>query len=322
MNISLIIATYNRGSAIAPTLTSALQQSVPVDELIVVDDGSTDDTANWVRENFPSIKLITKKNGGTSSARNAGARSAGGDWLMFLDHDDLLLPSAVECLVGLSQQYLEAASLHADHIYDNVASGVRHENHHYTLPAFRRLLDTEAVNQMSNSRLYGYPLYRSLLRGNLLQQPYMVRRSVFEAIGGYSEDVRYCEDWDLYLRIAQQYQVAVADDVISRHVIEGENLHLTAAEKQELMYERVLRRRWRSHRWLQVTENRIARQKLAAIYKTQGDRAWREGTGSVAWRKYLGSALNWPFDHVVLARLLWWAVPAIGDLRRADVESV
>jgi len=272
----------------------------------VVDDGSTDGTADWVSQNFPSIKLVTKKNGGTSSARNAGVRSAGGDWLMFLDHDDLLLPNAVEVLVELSRRFPEAASLHADHIYDNVATGVRHENHHRCLPAFRRLLDTKAIERSSESRLYGYALYRSLLRGNLLQQPYVIRRSVFDAVGGYGDDIRYCEDWDLYLRVAQKYPVAVADDVISRHVIEGENLHLTAAQKQELMYKRVLGRRWHSHSRLAFRENRIVRQKLASLAKTAADRANAGGDRRAAWQQCFRSALWWPLDYVVVARSFLW----------------
>ncbi len=277
----------------------------------MVDDGSTDDTGDWVRQNFRSIKLVTKKNGGTSSARNAGARAACGDWLMFLDHDDLLLPNAVEVLFNLAQLFPEAASLHADHIYDNVASGIRYENHHHSLPVFRRLLDTYSLDQSSKSRLYGYPLYRSLLRGNLLQQPYAIRRSAFEAIGGYSEDIRYCEDWDLYLRIAQQYRVAVTDDVISRHMIEGENLHLTAAQRQELMYERVLRRRWQSHSRFAFRENWIVRQKLASLAKTGADRANASGDRRAAWVQCVRSALWWPLDYVIVARSFLWLASAL-----------
>ena len=319
MKVSLIIASYNRGPAIGSTLASVLNLKLPVDEVILVDDGSTDDTAEFVAEHFPEARLLTKSNGGTSSARNAGAAAAKHEWLMFLDHDDLLLPNAVSVLAALSDMFPQAGSVHADHIYDGRSNGVYHPNHHQCVPAFQRLLDTEAIERADTARMYGYPLYRSLLRGNLIQQPFAIRKSVFEDVGGYSEDIRYCEDWDLYLRVAQKYPIAVSDEVISVHVIEGENLHLSAAEKQNVMYEKVLRGRGESHRWCQFAENRIVREKLAAIYKSQGDSAWRTGMPRTAWRRYLDSALSWPFDHVVLARLLLWAARAV--TRKGPTET-
>ena len=303
MITSLVIATYNRGSRISATLDSVTKQVRSVNEVIVVDDGSTDDTASFVRHHYPQVVVITKPNGGTSSARNAGAKAASGQWLIFLDHDDLLLPNAVETLEQVCQAFPEAVSVHADHIYENLANGERFENHHHAIPAFKRLLNTPVLRKQGNSNLYGFPLYRSLLRGNLLQQPFAVRKEAFESVGGYSEDVRYCEDWDLYLRLTQNYPVAVSDDVISVHVIEGQNLHLTEAPKQRVMYERVLRRRLASHRWLDWTNNKIVREKLAAQEKMIGDDAYVEGNLSQAYLAYLKSCAWLPSDLVVMARL-------------------
>lgn len=300
---SLVIATYNRGPLIESTLQSVFSQDTQVSEVVVVDDGSTDGTADWVRTRFPTVRLVEKPNGGTSSARNAGAKAATGDWLIFLDHDDLLLPNAVEVLLRLADRFPEAVSLHADHVYDNRAAGVRHENHHYTLPAFRRLLGTPCVRASENARLFGDPLYRSLLRGNLLQQPFAVRKDKFLELGGYDDSIRYCEDWDLYLRLAQRYPIAVSDAVVSVHVIEGENLHLTAAQKQRVMYEKVLRKRLASHPWWQWRENGIARAKLAEQEKQIGDEAFQEGCFRRAYQSYW-KAFTWlPKDYVVAARL-------------------
>jgi glycosyltransferase involved in cell wall biosynthesis len=302
--LSLIIATYNRGALIADTLESVRCQETLPDEVIVVDDGSTDDTADFVAKNFPEVRVVRKPNGGTSSARNVGANAASGPWLIFLDHDDLLLPNAIKALVDLAERFPEAVSLHADHIYENLANGERLENHHHTIPAFKRLLDTQVHRKQGNSRLYGFPLYRSLLRGNLLQQPFAVRKEAFDRLGGYSEDIRYCEDWDLYLRLTQKYPVAVSDDVISVHVIEGQNLHLTEAHKQRVMYERVLRCRLASHQWLDWTNNKIVREKLAAQEKMIGDDAYVEGNLSQAYLAYLKSCTWLPSDLVVMARLV------------------
>jgi glycosyltransferase involved in cell wall biosynthesis len=311
MKCSLIIATYNRGPRIATTIDSVLAQSQMPDEIVIVDDGSTDETADWVMENYPMVRLVRKENGGTSSARNAGAQAAGGDWLIFLDHDDLLLPHAVETLMQLASDYPRAASVHTDHVYDNTETGERLENHHYTLASFKRLLTTPKLEDRSETRLYGYPLYLCLLKGNLLQQPYAIRKTAFETLKGYSEDTRYCEDWDLYLRIAQRYPIAVSDAVTSIHCIEGSNLHLTAAERQEIMYEKVLARRQASHRWWQWRERIIVKRKLAAIYKGQGDREAVAKSMRRAWACYAKSYWQWPLDHVVCARLLLWLPKAI-----------
>ncbi|MEM1070233.1 MAG: glycosyltransferase family A protein [Planctomycetota bacterium] len=303
---SVIIAAYNRGPLIKPTLDSVLQQTVQPEEIIVVDDGSTDGTGDWVNEHFPELQVARKPNGGTSSARNHGASVATGQTLMFLDHDDLLLPNALAALARLLEVYPQASAAHCDHEYRNDDADVFHKNHHYTIPSFQRLLDTDVISNSDGERLYGYPLYRSLLWGNLLQQPWAIRKEVFEQVGGFSEDVRYCEDWDIYLRVTQRFPVVVSDEVISTHMIEGENLHLADGDKQDVMYEKVLRRRHQSHSTLSFQENRITRKKLASIEKMRGDRAKKKSLDRDAWRAYVKSFGWWPFDHVVAARLLLW----------------
>jgi len=87
-SISVIIAVYNGGSTIRRAIQSVLSQTCPAHELIVVDDGSTDDTAAVVRECGERITYVYQPNAGVSAARNAGAQTASGDWLAFLDADD------------------------------------------------------------------------------------------------------------------------------------------------------------------------------------------------------------------------------------------
>lgn len=306
MNCAIVIATYNRGQRIRDTIESVLQQSRPVDEFVIVDDGSTDSTASWIRENFPSVAIVEKVNGGTSSARNAGASFAKSDWLIFLDHDDILLPNAVETLDRLLSNFPEAGSGHCDHKLHYIDKNVVIENHHYSTESFARLRKLVAVREVGSARLLASGLYRSLLRGNLLQQPWIVRKEVFQRVGGFASDVRYCEDWDIYLRIAQEYPVVVSDEVISIHRVDGENLHLTCHWKQFEMYERTLCRRSASHSWLQWQENRIVRTKMAYMSKARGDKAFQDKKLPDAWRHYWRSYMWWPFDPMVLARLLLW----------------
>ena len=90
--VSVVIPTYNRLSVLPRALDSVFGQTLPALEVIVVDDGSTDGTADWVRANYPKARVIEQENRGVSAARNTGIRESCGQWLAFLDSDDSWLP--------------------------------------------------------------------------------------------------------------------------------------------------------------------------------------------------------------------------------------
>ncbi len=98
--ISVVIPAYNAGSYIAACLDSVIAQSSPPEEVIVVNDGSTDDTLQVARRYADRVKVVDKPNEGVSATRNRGATQAGGRWLMFLDADDVLVPRALELLLA------------------------------------------------------------------------------------------------------------------------------------------------------------------------------------------------------------------------------
>lgn len=109
---SIIIPLYNKGIKIRRTIGSVLNQGVGDLEIVVVDDGSTDNSAEYVKAyDDPRIRYMYKKNGGVSSARNAGLRAAMGEWLILLDADDELLPGALEEYDRLMGQFPNAAVL-------------------------------------------------------------------------------------------------------------------------------------------------------------------------------------------------------------------
>jgi glycosyltransferase involved in cell wall biosynthesis len=304
-SISLVIGTYNRGPRIARTLDSVLGQTVPPAEIVVIDDGSTDDTGAWVACHYPQVRVVRTVNGGTSAARNHGAQEARSEVLMFLDHDDELLPHAVEVLSGLLQKYPEARAAHADHTYTNTVTGLHYNNHHTEQPAFHRMGAIPVRRSEGDTRLYGGEMYHALLRGNLLQQPWAIYRDTFLQVGGFATDVRYCEDWDMYLRVTRAAPVAVSDQVISHHLVEGTNLHL--ARGQEEMHMRVLRRQLGMQRWYNLSTRLLLRRRLGQYYKSAGDEL-RQTSVREAWRQYARSLAAWPFDHVVALRTAWWPV--------------
>ncbi len=315
--LSLIITTYNRGPKIAATLDSALHQTTPADEIIVVDDCSTDGTEDWVRVHYRQVRVVrTERNVGTSAARNHGAALALGRTLMFLDHDDVLAPEAVHVLLALREAFPEAAAVHADHRYINRVSGVFYPDHHTSQPAFARLRKVRPLRETSLGRLYGIALHRALMRGNLLQQPWAIDAALFARLGGYAADVRYCEDWDLYLRITRAAPIALSDRIISDHIVEGDNLHLSPS--QAGMQQRVLERHLCYERLRHPVAACVLRRRLGGLFKAAGDEAAAADLAR-AWRCYWRSFRHWPFDHVVAARLLLWPLSRIiGRSRRSS----
>src|SRR4051812_11894371 len=108
MNVAVIIPAYNAAPYIAEAIESALAQTRPAAAVIVVDDGSTDETAQIARRFEPRITVITQPNAGVSVARNTGAARTEAEWLLFLDADDRLVPSALERFEALLQQRPDA----------------------------------------------------------------------------------------------------------------------------------------------------------------------------------------------------------------------
>lgn len=95
-SISVIIPSYNSTNFIGATLDSVLSQSVVPDEIIVVDDGSTDDSVLYIQKNYPTVKVIQQTNGGPSKARNTGIKNATSNYIAFLDADDYWAETKVE----------------------------------------------------------------------------------------------------------------------------------------------------------------------------------------------------------------------------------
>jgi glycosyltransferase involved in cell wall biosynthesis len=110
--VSVIVPTYNRASLLRQTIESVLAQTYPNIELIVVDDGSTDAIATMLREYEGRLVNLRKVNGGGTAARNSGIAAARGEYLNFLDHDDLLLPTKIEKQVAILQSRPEVGLVH------------------------------------------------------------------------------------------------------------------------------------------------------------------------------------------------------------------
>lgn len=189
--LSVIIPTYNRASLVRAAVDSALRQSVPPYEVLVCDDGSTDDTAALLRQLFadvPQVKVLSLPHSGLPAvARNAGIAAASGDWLAFLDSDDVWLPEKT------ARQWAV--------IQENPAIGLVCANafvaRHGDDPQMRAtLLQDVPTGEVTLARLLGENV--------VIASSTLVRRTLLLAAGAFSSqpELRSVEDYELWLRLA------------------------------------------------------------------------------------------------------------------------
>jgi glycosyltransferase involved in cell wall biosynthesis len=184
MNISIIIPCYDSGNFLLEAIDSVRNSGADNYEIVVVDDGSTAAHTLAILKNLEStrITLISQKNQGPAAARNRGVDAAKGDYFLFLDADNLILPG-----------YLEKASAI---LTANQAIGVVYAN-----PSF--------IGDMTiKPRFYPKPYSgQALLLGNYIDMCSLVRRELFEELGGFDEhlDLIGWEDWEFWLRVSQTH---------------------------------------------------------------------------------------------------------------------
>ena len=181
--VSVIIPTFNRGYCLEESIRSVLQQSFADFELIVVDDGSTDNTSELVGQ-FPAVKLIRlEENRGVSFARNRGMAEAEGGCIAFLDSDDLW----EKCKLASQVKWIEQGfhAVYTDEIW--IRNRVR-------------------VNPMNKHRKYSGDIFRYCLPLCIVSpSSVLLRAKMLSEVGGFDESMPVCEDYDLWLRIAKRY---------------------------------------------------------------------------------------------------------------------
>lgn len=183
--VSVVVPTHNRAERLADTLRSVLNQTLQDFELIVVDDGSTDDTSKVV-QSFPRVQYISmKENHGVSKARNEGLTHAKGRYICFLDSDDLWDEKKLQVQVQWMEENADCQVCYTDEIW--IRRGVR-------------------VNQMNKHRKYSGNIFRHCLSLCIVSpSSAMLRAGLLDEVGNFDESLPACEDYDLWLRIAVKY---------------------------------------------------------------------------------------------------------------------
>jgi hypothetical protein len=179
---SVVIAAYEAAATIREAVESALAQSTPPLEVIVCDDGSTDDPAGAVADYRAQLTFLRQANAGEGAAKNRGAEAASGDFVVFLDADDVFLPERLEALGELAQARPDLDLLTTD-AYLEVDGEV-----------VRRCYDDTWTFAADDQRT-------EILERNFVFGLAAVRRGRFSSIGGFDESFRYAADWDLWCRL-------------------------------------------------------------------------------------------------------------------------
>jgi glycosyltransferase involved in cell wall biosynthesis len=186
--ISVIVPTFNRLALLKETVESVRRQTFRDFELIVVNDGSSDGTKEWL-DGCGDIRAIHRANGGIASARNAGAAAARGEWFAFLDHDDLWGP-----------RKLETQALYVTRNPEVGLAAVKHVK-------FGALKEERRPGRWVKGDLFREVFSKSVIHTSTV----MIRRDVFFSVGGFPVHYRFADEFDVWLKIARDHPIALYD---------------------------------------------------------------------------------------------------------------
>ncbi|CAK6686867.1 glycosyltransferase family 2 protein [Synechococcus sp. CBW1107] len=203
-SVSLVITTFNDAQFLSSALQSSFAQTHPFDEIIVVDDGSTISPEAIVAE-FQGAHFIRQKNAGLSSARNTGLAAVTSDFVIFLDADDLLLPTAVA----------EGLNSHNGHI-----------NAAFVYGGYRIIsADGNPLTDIIFNDINSSPYSKLLITNYIaMHATVMYRRQLLADVGGFDPGLPCCEDYDIYLRIARLYPIFGHHSLIAEYRHHSSNM--------------------------------------------------------------------------------------------------
>jgi glycosyltransferase involved in cell wall biosynthesis len=190
--VSVIIPAYNNVGYLEDAVDSVFGQTYPAMECIVIDDGSTDHTAQIIEKvskKYPSLKTARKVNGGPSSARNMGLRMCSGDFVSFLDHDDVLLPDKISRQVDFLNAHPDVGLVHSDYLV------VSKELHPLAVFAAEMPRGMDPLDALCYRNWFN-PLVA------------LVRRSLIDKIGDFDAELDGAEDWDYWIRCAKATRIS------------------------------------------------------------------------------------------------------------------
>lgn len=206
MNVSIIIPNYNHTRFVRQAIESALNQTIRPQEIIIVDDGSTDNSREVVTSYGDKVHYIWQENQGLAGARNTGIKAAESEYVGLLDADDIWLPEYLEKMLALANQHPDGAVFYC-------TAQAMDENGQPLPQVFGGpVLPSEAI-------------YGKILRANyLIPSTILLRRSTAMEAGLFDQHLRSCEDWDLWLRLLPGHKFYGSQERLVRYRVHGASL--------------------------------------------------------------------------------------------------
>ena len=194
--ISVVIPTLNRINTLQRALNSVINQTYKPAEIIVVDNGSSDGTLKFLREQYPKITILTEKKIGVSSARNKGIKKSINQWIALLDSDDAWHPRKLEIQTSMLDSALKEYNLiHTDEVW------FRNNKH---------------INQMKKHKKQGgYIFERCLSLCCISPSSVLFKKNILDKVGLFDESLPVCEDYDMWLKICSSEEVLFAQDKLT-----------------------------------------------------------------------------------------------------------
>lgn len=280
VGVSVIIPSYNCEAYIRQTINSILDQTYRNIEILVIDDGSTDGTPDIVEKFGDKVRLIRQKNAGVCAARNLGFRESRGKFVCFMDHDDYWFPEKISSQVFQMQE--------------NPVAGVVFNNFklwHARNGAFPDPSDlTSHIDpRKKENALCGWVYHAFLMDCQMLTSTAMFRREVLDINGVFDESLPYGEDWDLWLRIAQNTQfikLSRSMTLYRQHVKQGNRL-VRPVDYRTLILERAVKKWGYASRDGRRIPQDVFEKRLAAYHADFGLHHLREGHFRMATRSLM-----------------------------------
>ena len=194
--ISVVIPTLNRINTLQRALDSVINQTYKPAEIIVVDNGSSDGTLKFLKEQYPKITILTENKIGVSSARNKGIKKSINQWIALLDSDDAWHPRKLEIQTSMLNSALKEYNLiHTDEVW------FRNNKH---------------INQMKKHKKQGgYIFERCLSLCCISPSSVLFKKNILDKVGLFDESLPVCEDYDMWLKICSSEEVLFAQDKLT-----------------------------------------------------------------------------------------------------------
>lgn len=195
--VSIVIPTYNHEQYLARAIKSVLKQTHKNAEIIICDDGSSDNTKEVIKKfkHHKKIRYYYQSNQGLASTRNLGIKKAKGEFIAFLDSDDYWLPKKIEKQLKIFTKNKQIGLVYCFHYWVSEAGKITGKK----------------------KKNYRGDIWQDLLQGNLIVgsgSAAVVKKECFDKIGLFDESLKSCEDWDMWLRIARVYQIDLTPELL------------------------------------------------------------------------------------------------------------